>query len=42
VFAVDAISAFSAEQHAATITKIFPRIGLVKKTEEILKALQHA
>jgi nicotinamidase-related amidase len=42
VFAEDAMSAFSAEEHAATITKIFPRIGLVKKTEEILKALQRA
>lgn len=40
VFAEDAMSALSAEEHVATISKIFPRIGLVKKTEEILKALQ--
>ena len=39
VFAEDAMAALSAEEHAATITKIFPRIGLVKKTEEILRAL---
>jgi nicotinamidase-related amidase len=39
VFAEDAMSAFSAEEHAFAITKIFPRIGLVRKTVEILACL---
>lgn len=41
VFAEDAMSALSAEEHIATVTKIFPRIGLVRKTEDILKALHN-
>ncbi len=40
VFAEDAMSALSAEEHAATVTKIFPRIGLVRKTGEILGGLR--
>lgn len=39
IFAEDAIAAFSAEEHVCTVTKIFPRIGLVRKTEEILADL---
>jgi nicotinamidase-related amidase len=38
-FAEDAMSALSAEEHAMTATKIFPRLGLVKKTEGILADL---
>ncbi len=40
VFAEDAMAAMSAEEHMFTVTKIFPRIGLVRKTEEIVAALQ--
>jgi nicotinamidase-related amidase len=39
VFAEDAMSALSAEEHSLTVTKIFPRIGLVRKTGEILADL---
>jgi hypothetical protein len=33
------MSALSAEEHTITVTKIFPRIGLVRKTKEILADL---
>jgi nicotinamidase-related amidase len=39
IFAEDAASAMSAEEHAFAVTKIFPRIGLVRKTAEILAQL---
>ena len=39
IFVEDAMSALSAEEHTATVTKIFPRIGLVRKTDEILAGL---
>ena len=39
VFAEDAMTALSAEEHMATVAHIFPRIGLVRKTEEIIRAL---
>ena len=39
IFAEDAMSALSAEEHTITVTKIFPRIGLVRKTKEILADL---
>lgn len=39
IFAEDAMTAMSAEEHNVTVTKIFPRIGLVRKTEEILATL---
>ena len=42
VFAEDAMSALSAEEHAVTVTKVFPRIGLVRKTAEIVAALREA
>jgi nicotinamidase-related amidase len=39
IFAEDAMSALSMEEHTFTVTKIFPRIGLVRKTQEILADL---
>jgi nicotinamidase-related amidase len=39
IFVEDAMTALSVEEHTATITKIFPRIGLVRKTDEILAGL---
>jgi nicotinamidase-related amidase len=39
VFVEDAMAAMSAEEHALTVAKIFPRIGLVRKTGEILEDL---
>ena len=39
IFAEDAMAAMSAEEHAFTVTKTFPRLGLVRKTEEILASL---
>jgi nicotinamidase-related amidase len=39
IFAEDAMAAMSAEEHAFTVTKTFPRIGLVRKTEEIINGL---
>ena len=36
IFAEDAMSAMSEEEHNFTVGKIFPRIGRVRKTEEIL------
>ena len=40
IFAEDAMTAFSAEEHAATVNTVFPRIGRVRKTEEIVAALR--
>jgi nicotinamidase-related amidase len=40
IFAEDAMAALSAEEHVHTVTKIFPRLGLVRKTEEILAGLE--
>jgi nicotinamidase-related amidase len=42
IFAEDAMTALSAEEHVCTVTKIFPRIGLVRKTSDILADLLHA
>jgi nicotinamidase-related amidase len=39
VFVEDAMAALSAEEHAVTVTKIFPRIGSVRKTAEIVSDL---
>ncbi len=39
VFAEDAMAAMSAEEHMFTITKTFPRIGLVRKSKEIVASL---
>jgi nicotinamidase-related amidase len=40
VFAEDAMASMSAEWHEFSIKNIFPRIGIVRSTEEILGALQ--
>jgi nicotinamidase-related amidase len=39
VFAVDAMAANSVEEHEATLKHIFPRIGLIRTTANILKAV---
>ena len=39
IFAEDACSARSTEEHEHAVTKIFSRIGRVRKTDEILSAL---
>ncbi len=39
IFAEDAMTALSAEEHAATVANIFPRIGLVRQTKDILDDL---
>jgi nicotinamidase-related amidase len=39
IFAEDAMSALSMEEHTFTVARIFPRIGLVRKTAEILSDL---
>jgi nicotinamidase-related amidase len=40
VFAEDAMSAMSAEEHSFVVDKIFPRMGLVRKCGEILQSLR--
>jgi nicotinamidase-related amidase len=40
VFAIDAMAAFSREEHEATVKYIFPRIGLPRTTTEIINAMQ--
>jgi len=42
IFAEDAMAAMSAEEHLMTISKIFPRIGRVRKAEEILAGITGA
>lgn len=39
VFAEDAMSSMSEEQHNAAVQYIFPKMGRVRKTEDILRAL---
>jgi len=39
IFAEDAMTSMAAEEHQVAITRIFPRIGLVRTTAEILSAL---
>ena len=39
VFVEDAMAALSIEEHVFTVGKIFPRLGLVRKTKEILADL---
>jgi len=41
IFAEDAMSAISAEEHVLAVSKIFPRIGRVRTTAEIVAALRH-
>lgn len=39
IFAEDAMAAMTAEEHHFSTTKIFPRMGLVRKTSEIVESL---
>jgi nicotinamidase-related amidase len=39
VFAADAMTGMSAESHANSIERIFPRLGHVRSTDEIIEAL---
>jgi nicotinamidase-related amidase len=39
IFVEDVMSAMSDEEHNFTITKIFPRIGLVRTTEDVLSSM---
>ena len=39
IFAEDAMGAMSKEEHDSTVRNIFPRIGLVRKTSDILEML---
>ena len=39
IFAEDAMAALSAEEHAHPVTKIFPRLGRVRSTAEIVAGL---
>jgi len=39
IFAEDAMTSMSAEEHQVAVTRIFPRIGLVRPTAAILSAL---
>ena len=39
IFVEDAMSARSKEEHAYPVKYIFPRLGLIRNTEEVLKAL---
>jgi nicotinamidase-related amidase len=39
IFVEDAMAAMSVEEHTLSVTKIFPRIGLVRKTSDILAEL---
>ena len=39
VFAEDAMTTFSADAHTFAVTQIFPRMGRVRSTEQILAAL---
>ena len=41
IFAEDAMSAMSTEEHESSVKHIFPRIGLVRKTDEIVEAVGH-
>ncbi len=42
IFAEDAMTAMTAEEHNTAVTRIFPRIGLVRSTAEICNAFQAA
>jgi nicotinamidase-related amidase len=39
IFAEDAMSAMTSEEHRSTVDHIFPRIGRVRKTQEIVSSL---
>ncbi|MGD0831886.1 MAG: hydrolase [Terracidiphilus sp.] len=40
IFAEDAMTGMTAESHLNSVTRIFPRLGRVRSTDEILAALQ--
>ena len=40
IFAIDAMAARSAADHAHAVTRIFPRLGRVRPSEEIVRALR--
>jgi nicotinamidase-related amidase len=40
IFAEDAMAGMSAEAHQFAVSNIFPRLGRIRSTEEILKAVQ--
>ena len=40
VFVVDAMAASSKEEHEATLKYIFPRIGLLRATDDILRSIE--
>ncbi len=42
VFAEDAMTGRSADSHANSVTRIFPRMGRVRRTEEIIAALENS
>ncbi|BDG01406.1 hydrolase [Anaeromyxobacter oryzae] len=42
VFVEDAMAARSAEEHAHSVTRIFPRIGRIRSTAEVVAALRPA
>jgi nicotinamidase-related amidase len=39
VFAIDAMTAMSKEEHESTLKFVFPRIGLVRTTEQVLEMI---
>ena len=41
IFAEDAMTAMTAEEHQVAVTRIFPRLGLVRPTADILAALSN-
>jgi nicotinamidase-related amidase len=40
IFAEDAMSSLDAEEHRHTISRVFPRIGQIRKADEIARALR--
>jgi nicotinamidase-related amidase len=42
IFVEDAMSAFVKEAHEASLKYIFPRLGLIRKTDEVLEAINAA
>ncbi|SPF38395.1 putative hydrolase [Candidatus Sulfotelmatobacter kueseliae] len=42
VFAEDAMTGRNADSHANSVTRIFPRMGRVRRTEEIIAALENS
>jgi nicotinamidase-related amidase len=40
IFAADAMAALTAEEHEYTLKYIFPRIGRIRRSNEIIEALQ--